>query len=111
MMPAHMTDKNNLSKGETTLKKTAKIIALVAFMSVTAAGTRQAHAVSMLSVDDGTTFVTVTDNGAGDSDANVGFIHYLSTPGTFANFMSSISLGITKPILGSADLPQLHLNT
>ena len=93
------------------MKKTAKIIALVAFMSITTAGTRQAHAISMLSVDDGTTFVTVTDNGAGDSDANVGFIHYLSTPGTFANFMSSISLGITKPILGSADLPQLHLNT
>ena len=91
------------------MKKTAKIIALVAFMSITTAGTRQAHAISMLSVDDGTTFVTVTDNGAGDNNALVGFIEYSAPFGTFANFAAAVSLGTTKPLIGSAEAPHLDL--
>ncbi|GMR05241.1 MAG: hypothetical protein BMS9Abin24_035 [Thermodesulfobacteriota bacterium] len=95
------------------MKKLAKILALVVFMSLTTAGARQAHAVIMttaqLSIDDGTTFVTIFDNGAGDSDSLVGFINYSAPSGTFANFVAAVSLGTTKPLIGSGDKPYLDL--
>ena len=63
----------------------------------------------MLSIDDGTTFVTVTDNGVGDSNSLVGFINYSPIVSPFANFAAAVSLGTTKPLIGSADAPHLDL--
>ena len=109
-MPAHITNKKtNRNKGDTTLKKPAKILALVIFLSLMTAGTRQAHANTMLSIDDGTAFVTILDNGAGDLDSQVGFINYSAMPGTFTNFVVVVSLGTTKPLIGSAEAPYLDL--
>ncbi len=108
-MPSRITNnKSNRNKGETILKKTTKIIALAAFLSVTAVGARQAHAIPTLSLDDGSTFMTIVDNGVGDLDSRDGFIHSSTS---FANFMAAITIGLSKPILGTADLPHLHLNS
>jgi len=94
---------------ETTLKKLTKVLTLAAVLSVTTAGARQAHAIPSLSIDDGTTFVTVTDNGVGDNNSLVGFINYSPLVSPFANFAAAVSLGTTKPLIGSAALPHLDL--
>lgn len=91
------------------MKKTEKILALAVFLSLTTVGVRQANAIPTLSLDDGSSSVTIVDNGAGDSDSTVGFINYSAPAGTFANFMLAISMGTTKPVIGSAASPHLDL--
>jgi hypothetical protein len=94
------------------LKKIAKIFTLVIFLSLTAAGVRQAHAIPALQLSD--TFgslETIFDGGLLDSNPLDGVISYSDLTGTFDNFSVVISVGITKPVLGSASRPHLDLNS
>jgi|GEM_PF-2100475 len=70
----------------------------------------QAHAALQLKLTDnlGNT-VLVTDNGAGDSNPNVGAIGYSGAVGD--NWYFNMSGGVSKPSLGSAAAPQLDINT
>jgi len=72
-------------------------------------GAGQANAIPMLSMDDGTTFVTIVDNGAGDTNALAGSINYSAPVGTFSNYSIVISVGTTKPLIGSPEQPHLDL--
>lgn len=81
----------------------ATIAAFAAFAVVPAA-----QAVPMLQLSDGTTTVTITDQGAGDTDAHLGSIVYY---GAVGSFIINVSTGITKPVLGSPTQPVLDLNS
>jgi hypothetical protein len=65
-----------------------------------------ANAVPTLTLFDGTTTVTITDNAAGDLNAAPGVVQWSGSIGVF-----SINLvgGITKPASGSAAIPSMDL--
>ena len=67
-----------------------------------------ARALPQLQFSDGFSTVTVSDQGAGDLDANTGAIVYSGSIGTFT---INVTTGITKPVLGSASQPMLDLNS
>jgi VPDSG-CTERM motif len=65
------------------------------------------YAVPTLTIFDGTTTITVQDNGMGDGDARPGVV---SWSGTIGVWNLNIDTGITKPQIGSATQPQMDLN-
>jgi len=105
----HKRVTKNTGKGETILKKKTLIATSAAVLAMATLGSGKADATPMLSMDDGLTFVTVTDNGAGDSNPLLGSIDYLAPGGTFLNYSVVISVGTSKPVIGSAGLPHLDL--
>lgn len=66
-----------------------------------------AFAVPQLQLSDGTTTITVTDQGIGDIDGNTGVIVF---HGSIGAFNINVTTGITKPVLGSPTQPVLDLN-
>jgi hypothetical protein len=68
-----------------------------------------AEAAPTLRLSDGTTTVTVVDNGPGDLVAIPGYVVYMGPVGP--NWVVNVSTGITKPIQGSATQPYMDLNT
>lgn len=71
--------------------------------------TVQANALMVLSLSDGGSTVTVTDEGVGDTSPGVGVITYNGPVGT--NWTVNVTTGLTKPLLGSATSPELDLNS
>lgn len=69
-----------------------------------------ATSASALSIrlSDGSTTVTVADNGVGDSNAAVGAVTYIGGVGAFT---TNVTTGLSYPILGSASSPWLELNS
>ena len=67
-----------------------------------------AHAIPQLQISDGVNTVTVTDQGAGDLDGLAGAIVYA---GAVGGFFINVTTGVTKPVLGTAEDPQLDLNS
>ena len=67
-----------------------------------------AHAVSQLQLSDGTSTVTVIDQGVGDIDGLVGSIVF---SGQVGGYFINVTTGVTKPVLGTAEDPQLDLNS
>mgnify|MGYP001259478315 CR=1 FL=1 len=69
---------------------------------------RQADATPTLSISDGSTTVTVVDNGVGDFNAVTGGVTFI---GTIGNFLLNVSTGVTYPALGSPANPEMDLNS
>jgi hypothetical protein len=67
-----------------------------------------ALAVPQLQLSDGTTTVTVVDQGAGDLDGLSGAIVF---SGQIGGYFINVTTGITKPVLGTAEEPSLDLNS
>jgi hypothetical protein len=89
-----------MAQSRTILLASLAIIALqLAFIS-------KASAQAVLSLSQGTSFVSVTDNGPGDTNLTLGTITFAGSVGSFTGTFSS---GTTKPLNGSATQPQLSL--
>ena len=86
------------------MKKLAMFLGVLALMVVFSAF--QAEAVPILKLSDGTTTVTVTDNGSGDFRSEKGAVGW---SGSIGNFNIVVTVGITKPQLGSANYPWMEL--
>jgi len=66
-----------------------------------------AAASPILTLDDGTTSITITDNGTGDLfDSVDGVIGYI---GTVGGWDVTMSMGSSYPAIGSVGFPELHL--
>jgi hypothetical protein len=87
-----------------------QILTLAAAASLLLWGSAPAQATLTLKLDDGNPIdiVTVTDNGPGDINTNVGAITFSGSVGL--NWTVAIG-GLSKPIAGSASSPELDLNT
>lgn len=84
----------------------AKIGISVAALTVAAA--LPSYASFTMTVNDGVGGpTTITDNGAGDLNAGVGAITFLSSD---AKWSINVDTGTSKPLIGSATDPQLDLN-
>jgi len=78
-------------------------LAAVGFFAVTAS----AHALSLRVIDGSTTIATVDDGGAGDINPLAGAVTYF---GTFGAATMNINTGSSKPLIGSAGAPEMHLD-
>jgi hypothetical protein len=65
-----------------------------------------AHAIPSLRLTEGANVVTVSDNGIGDVNSDIGTVAF---SGNIGSFYVPIALGVTKPILGSALSPSIDL--
>lgn len=68
----------------------------------------QAYATATLKLSSGGDTVEISDNGSLDFDSDSGDVTWL---GTVGNFEVEIVIGLTKPKLGTATSPQLHLDS
>ena len=67
------------------------------------------HAALMISLNDGLGHsATITDQGAGDLNSNLGAVTFLGGIGVFT---INVTTGISKPLMGSATSPELDLNS
>lgn len=62
----------------------------------------------VLELESGVSIVTVADNGVGDSNPVVGTVEYI---GAVGDFDVNTSVGVSKPLTGSATDPKLNLNS
>ena len=105
-----------ICKTERELKMSRKVGRLVTLMAVGALGLPVAvHAAPILKLTSGATTVTVTDNGAGDTDARPNYISFNGAVGTLAATLSasgnSNSPGGSFPNSPSQSLGILQLQT
>lgn len=90
-------------------KLNKKVLGLGAALVGMVFGATAANAGAQLVLFDGTTTVTITDNGIGDDDLTVGIIDY---DGTFGDWnVKMTGIGATKPTIGSAAMGEIHFNT
>ncbi len=95
------------TKGGGNMKKMIMIMIMLAF--VFAMNVQSVQAVPILNIWDGVNpVVSVTDGGVGDSNATVGAVTWIGGTGAW---IVNVTTGITKPVLGSALLPNMDLNS
>lgn len=92
-----------------TMKNFKRNAAILSVALVLAAAS-VSQALPTIRITDGINTVTVTDGGVGDTGPGLGLVTYQSGPGTFAGWSVIVSVGTTKPVLGSATAPELDLN-
>src|SRR5262245_10701015 len=91
------------------LKNKAGLIAVALFALWALAAPSNVHAIAQLRLSDGTTTVTVDDNGAGDvTNTTLGVITFAGTLGNTA-ITVTVDTGTTKPALGSAGAPEMDI--
>lgn len=93
------------------LNKPAIGLALLAICwwgSVNCAPATGAIIAPALRLSDGVNTVTVIDNQTGDQSLLVGVVTFNAAVG---NWIVNVTTGITKPVLGSAALPEMDLNS
>lgn len=87
--------------------KHSKISLAIASAAVLAVGTQFAGAAPTIKISDGTTTVTITDNGSLDIDNTLaGVVTYSGSIGTWSTTLSS---GVSKPEAGAATKPNMDL--
>lgn len=84
------------------------LAAPAAAASMLVAAASDARAGFVLELSDATTTVTVSDGGAGDTDADAGEIRYSGSIGIFG---INLTTGRSKPVLGSTIEPEMQLNS
>lgn len=67
-----------------------------------------AAAVPQIEISHGASTVVIADQGAGDINDLVGAVVFA---GTVGDFFINVTTGVTKPVLGSAEVPRLDLNS
>jgi hypothetical protein len=81
---------------------------LVAVAVASMFGLSAAKAVPTLTVyDDVGNFVVITDGGVGDACGAVGCVTFI---GVIGDFVINVDTGLTKPVIGSAAVPELDLS-
>src|SRR5829696_640032 len=86
-----------------------RINKIVSALTILAASQIMASATLQLRLSDGTTTITVVDQGPNDFIPAVGWVGYLGPVGDI--WIYDITAGITKPLIGTSDVPELDLNS
>jgi hypothetical protein len=86
------------------MKTFTKILALAAAI---AGLTQVAQAVPQLRLFDGTSTITISDNGAGDTQGAAGQVVFV---GSIGNWNLNVHVGSTYPVIGSLSNPMLDLS-
>ena len=84
------------------------ISSFVATVCILGAATERAGAVASITLFDGTNTITVTDGGVNDASSMLGVVVF---NGTIGIWDINVSTGLSKPILGSANQPEMDLNS
>ncbi|RMH35806.1 MAG: PEP-CTERM sorting domain-containing protein [Nitrospirae bacterium] len=86
------------------------LTALCLFIALNAgSGVQEAEAVPILELSSGGTIITITDETAGDGSN--GMPGVVSWSGNIGVFGINFTAGVSKPMLGQANAPQMHLNS
>lgn len=85
-----------------------KALAVLTLGSLVGLSAHQAQGALMISLENGASTVTVTDNGAGDTDPTVGSVSFI---GAVGDFDVNVTTGISKPLVGSSIQPILNLDS
>lgn len=89
--------------------KTGKIVAISAMVVALLLGVHSgASALTLAMTDGGANFVLVTDQGAGDSNPEVGAVTFI---GALGDWTVNVTTGVSKPVIGSPGNPELDLNS
>jgi hypothetical protein len=103
---SHRTTKDQGMEAGMKIRELAVAVSALALLAVSAS---PASAAFMLRLDDGTTVVEVTDNGAGDNDSTIGLINY--SDGLGGVFGINVDIGVSKPLGANGETSaNLHLN-
>ena len=86
-----------------------KKLTLALTVAAAVAAMPTAYGVGTMSLSDGGTTVTITDNGLGDSNPVIGAVTYVGAVG--GNWLVNITTGLSKPVVGSATVPKMDLNS
>lgn len=90
------------------MKKFSKILMFLVLAVFLMAGS--ASATPLLTLSDGSTTITVIDEGVGDASlGTAGVVSYNGAVGT--NWMVNVTTGLTKPVIGGMNFPYLDLNS
>ena len=89
--------------------KTPLKISLLAAAVFSLSSPPHAHAITTLRLTDGVTTITIADAGAGDANPVAGAVTFIGSIGSFS--INNVTTGLSKPVLGSATLPFLDLNS
>lgn len=85
------------------------LLAGAAVVALVLGGTTPSHATLMISLADNLgNSATVTDQGAGDANPALGAATFV---GSLGNFLINVTTGLSKPVLGSATLPDIDLSS
>lgn len=104
-------NRNENSKEVGKMRLLAKVfwVLSISIMLFPIYGVRSATAIPLtLKLDDGTTTITIVDEGTGDSWAGVGVVQY---SGSIGAFNVNVSTGISIPVIGTVNEPKLDLNS
>lgn len=82
------------------------VLLLLLMIFLTSIGIERAHAVPMLELWDGVTTVSVSDGAGGDVNSALGAITFI---GPIGSFFLNVTTGLTKPVIGSADYPEVDI--
>jgi len=86
------------------------LVILVAVVALTLGFQSTSHALTLWFYDyDSSTMTSVVDNGVGDRNAAIGYIDFSGVLGS--NWTFNTTVGISKPIIGSAGSPQMDLSS
>ncbi len=86
-----------------------RINKIVSALALLAASQMMASATLQLRLSDGTTTITVVDQGPGDFIPAVGWVGFIGPVGSV--WVYDMSAGISKPLVGTPDVPQMDLNS
>lgn len=81
-------------------------VVLMAVIMISMGIISSADAVPVLTLDDGVTSISITDNMAGDMNSAEGAITFA---GSIGSFIVNVSSGVSYPVAGSSTLPVLDL--
>lgn len=84
-----------------------RFFAALAAASALLVASAPANAAPMLRLTSDATTITITDGGAGDANALTGAVTFI---GVIDSFITTVSTGLTKPVLGTATNPEMDLN-
>ena len=90
------------------MKKLLSVMAMFLMVAVTAFPSG-ALATPILELSDGSTTLTIIDNGPGDANLILGAVTYVGQVGR--NWWINVTTGLTTPASGSASLPKMDLNS
>jgi hypothetical protein len=88
--------------------KVALLLISLWFVFVTAT---DAPAYLLMGIDDGTTFLLISDQTFGDSNPAEGAITFNGPISGSSSWLVNVTTGLSKPVLGSATIPHMDLNT
>jgi hypothetical protein len=93
------------------MKRYSGILAALSVLAILGISAVPANAAFMLRLMSGATTILVTDQGAGDLTAGAGEVGIITFIGVVGGFNINVTIGSSKPLLGSASLPTMNITS